>query len=94
MGLRLRLKSGFDVSRFPPQARVVLQALKTYGMMVADNGSNWFITGEPNANWNNDDLHTLGQVTGSNFEVVDMTNVPKPVGGWRSASRNATRAAG
>jgi hypothetical protein len=81
MGLRVRLKASFDVSRFPPQARVVLQALKTYGMMVADNGSNWFISGEPNSSWSNDDLHTLGQVTGSNFEVVDMSSVPRPVGG-------------
>jgi hypothetical protein len=81
MGLRLRLKASFDISHFPYQARVVLQALKTYGMMLADNGSNWFISGEPNASWNNDDLHTLGQVLGSNFEVVDMSSVPKPVGG-------------
>jgi hypothetical protein len=81
MGLRLRLKSSFDTSGFPPQARVVLQALKTYGMMVADNGSNWFISGEPNANWNNDDLHTLGQVLGSNFEVVDTSSLPLPAGG-------------
>jgi hypothetical protein len=81
MGLRLRLKASFDISGFPPQARVVLQALKTYGMMVADNGSNWFVSGEPNANWNNDDLHTLGQVLGSNFEVVDTSSLPVPAGG-------------
>jgi len=81
MGLRLRLKSSFDISGFPPQARVVLQALKTYGMMVADNGSNWFISGEPNAGWDNNDLHALGQVLGSNFEVVDMSSVPLPNGG-------------
>ena len=81
MGLRLRLKASFDISGFPPQARVVLQALKTYGMMVADNGSNWFISGEPNTNWNNDDLHTLGQVLGSNFEVVDTSSLPVPASG-------------
>jgi hypothetical protein len=81
MGLRLRLKASFDTSGFPPQARVVLEALKRYGMMVADNGSNWFISGEPNASWNNDDLHTLGQVTGSNFEVVDTSSLPVPTGG-------------
>jgi hypothetical protein len=81
MGLRLRLKASFDLSGFPPQARAVLQALKTYGMMVADNGSNWFISGEPNAGWSNDDLHTLGQVPGANFEVVDMSSVPIPAGG-------------
>jgi hypothetical protein len=81
MGLRLRLKASFNISGFPPQARVVLQALKTYGMMLADNGSNWFISGEPNASWNNDDLHSLGQVLGSNFEVVDTSSLPTPVGG-------------
>jgi len=81
MGLRLRLKASYDISRFPPQARIVLQALKTYGMMVADNGSNWFISGEPNSMWNNDDLHTLGQVTGSNFEVVDTSSLQVPPGG-------------
>jgi hypothetical protein len=78
MGLRLRLKASFDISHFPPQARVVLQALKTYGMTVADNGSSWYVSGAPNAGWNNDDLHTLGQVHGLSFEVVDMSSVPKP----------------
>ena len=71
MGLRLRLKASFDTSGFPPQARIVLDALKRYGMMVADNGSNWYISGAPDPNWDNDDLHTLGQVKGSDFEVVD-----------------------
>jgi hypothetical protein len=71
MGLRLRLKASFPTGGFPPQARVVLEALKRYGMMVADNGTSWFVSGEPNAHWNNNDLHTLGRVTGSDFEVVD-----------------------
>jgi hypothetical protein len=75
MGLRLRLKAGFDTSRFPPQARVVLDALKRYGMVVADNGSNWYIGGAPDPRWDNDDLHTLGQVKGSNFEVVDPVSI-------------------
>ena len=75
MGLRLRLKSSFDISTFPPQARVVLQALKTYGMMVADNGSNWFISGAPDPGWDNNDLSTLGQVKGSAFEVVDTSSL-------------------
>jgi hypothetical protein len=78
MGMRLRLKASFDISKFPPQSRVILQALKTYGMMVADNGSSWFVSGEPNANWNNTDLHSFGQVPGSAFEVVDMTSVYRP----------------
>ena len=70
MGLRLRLKASFDVSGFPRQARIVLVALKRYGMLVADNGSSWYITGAPDPRWNNDDLHTLGRVRGSDFEVV------------------------
>jgi len=75
MGLRVRLKASFDISGFPTQARVVLQALKTYGMMVADNGSDWFISGVPDSRWSNDDLHTLGQVPGSAFEVVDTSSL-------------------
>ena len=71
MGLRLRLRADFDTSGFPPQARVVLEALKTYGMMVADNGSNWYVSGVPDARWDNDDLHALSGVHGSDFEVID-----------------------
>jgi hypothetical protein len=75
MGLRVRLKASFDVSRFPRQARIVLITLKRYGMIVADNGSNWYISGAPNKGWSNDQLHTLGQVKGSNFEVVDTSTL-------------------
>jgi hypothetical protein len=75
MGLRVRLKASFDVSGFPRQARIVLTALKRYGMMVADNGANWYITGAPNAKWNNDDLHSLGRVKGSDFEVVEPSAI-------------------
>jgi hypothetical protein len=71
MGLRLRLKSSFDVSAYPRQARIVLVALKRYGMIVADNGSSWYITGAPDSRWSNDQLHTLGRVKGSDFEVVE-----------------------
>jgi len=71
MGLRLRLKASFDVSGFPRQARIVLVTLKRYGMLVADNGSSWYITGAPDPRWSNDQLHTLGRVKGSDFEVVD-----------------------
>ena len=76
MGLRLRLKAGFNIAGFPPQTRIVLQALKEYGMTVADNGSNWYISGAPDSRWSNDDLHTLGQVPGSAFEVVDTSSLP------------------
>ena len=75
MGLRVRLKASFDVRPFPRQARIVLIALKRYGMIVADNGSNWYISGAPNPGWSNDQLHTLGQVKGSSFEVVDTSTL-------------------
>jgi hypothetical protein len=77
MGQRFRLKQSFDISRYPKQARIVLQALKTYGMIVADNGSPWFISGAPNRGWNNEALHTLGQVRGSDFEAVDTSSLPR-----------------
>jgi hypothetical protein len=77
MGQRLRLKASFNVNGFPRQARAVLVALKRYGMILADNGSSWFITGAPNKGWNNDDLHTLGKVKGSDFEVVDTSRLPR-----------------
>jgi hypothetical protein len=76
MGQRLRLKASFDTSGFPRQARVVLDALKKYGMIVADNGSSWYITGAPDRRWNNDDLHSLNRVKGSDFEVVDTGAKP------------------
>jgi hypothetical protein len=78
MGQRLRLKASFDVSRYPPQSRVVLRALQEYGMLVADNGSDWFLSGAPSSGWDNDDLHSLGDVKGSDFEVVDETALPRP----------------
>jgi hypothetical protein len=78
MGQRLRLKASFDIKPFPKQARAVLTALKRYGMILADNGSSWFISGAPNKGWNNDDLHSLGKVTGSDFEAVDTAKLPVP----------------
>ncbi|MDX6504913.1 MAG: hypothetical protein QOE29_2038 [Gaiellaceae bacterium] len=78
MGLRLRLKKGFPVSSYPKQSRIVLRALQRYGMIVADNGSDWYVSGAPNRHWNNDDLHSLGGVTGRNFEVVDTRSLPHP----------------
>jgi len=71
MGLRLRLKAGFDTSRFPPAARAILTALQRYGMLVADNGSDWFISGAPDARWKDDDLATLKRVKGSDLEALD-----------------------
>jgi hypothetical protein len=78
MGLRVRLKASVDISGFPKQSRIVLQALKTYGMLLADNGSNWYISGAPNPKWSNDDLHSLGRITGSMFDVVDTSSLPHP----------------
>jgi hypothetical protein len=75
MGLRVRLKASFDVRPFPRQARIVLVALKRFGMLVADNGADWYITGAPNRGWSNDQLHTLGRVKGSDFEVVDTSRL-------------------
>ncbi len=71
MGERFRLKASYDISGFDPQVQVILQALKTYGMILADNGSAWYLSGAPDERWNNDILHTLGQVPGSAFEAVD-----------------------
>ncbi len=71
MGTRVRLKASYDISGFSPTNRVILQALKTYGMILADNGSNWFISGVPDSRWNDTDLRSLRNVLGSAFEVVD-----------------------
>jgi hypothetical protein len=71
MGLRLRLKASFDISGYTGQSRVILEALKKYGLINADNGSNWFITGAADARWNDTDLDQLKGVPGSAFEVVD-----------------------
>ncbi len=71
MGLRVRLKASVDISGFGPQARVILTALQQYGMLLADNGSPWYITGAPDGHWDDDELHDLGQLTGGDFEVVD-----------------------
>jgi hypothetical protein len=75
MGLRLRLKASVDISHFSPANRIILTALKRYGMIVADNGSNWFLSGAPDDRWNNDDLHALGAIAGSDFEVVNTSSL-------------------
>jgi hypothetical protein len=75
MGLRLRLRGSFSTAGFPPQARIVLRALKRYGMIVADNGSSWYVSGAPDPGWHNDDLHTLSRVKGSDFRVVDTSKL-------------------
>lgn len=73
MGLRVRLRSSYPVASPPPQARAVAVALQHYGMILADNGSPWYISGIPDARWSNDDLHALGRITGADLEVVGPT---------------------
>lgn len=72
MGMRVRLKASVDISGYGPQARVVLAALKKYGMILADNGSAWYISGAPDARWDNAQLQTLGNIKGSDLEVIRM----------------------
>ncbi|MDP2289564.1 MAG: hypothetical protein Q8M22_00145 [Actinomycetota bacterium] len=72
MGQRLRLKAGYDISSLTGQARVIAEAMKNYGVIVADNGSNWYFQGAPNPGWNDDDLNQLKGIPGTAFEAVDM----------------------
>ena len=77
--MRVRLKANYDISAYPKNAQVVLRALKTYGMILADNGSNWYLSGAPDERWNNDRLVSeLRQVAGRNFEVVRMDGLVLP----------------
>jgi hypothetical protein len=75
MGLRVRLKASVDISKLPRQARIVAQAMKSYGMILADNGSSWYVSGAPSPHWSNDELHALGTLHGSDFEVVDTSKL-------------------
>jgi hypothetical protein len=77
MGMRVRLKASYQIpANFSTESKAILQALKTYGMMVADNGSNWYVSGAPSDGWNNGRLNSeLGQVKGADFEVVKMGKV-------------------
>jgi hypothetical protein len=72
MGMRMRLKASFDVSGYSTANQVILNALKKYGMIMADNGSNLYLSGAPDDRWDNTDLHVLGQVSASDFEVLQM----------------------
>jgi hypothetical protein len=75
MGQRFRLKSIVDTSKLPAQARIVAEAMKRYGVILADNGSPWYISGAPDSHWNNDALHALGSLTGADFEAVDTSSL-------------------
>ena len=73
MGARFRLKASFNISGYAAPLQVILQAMKTYGIIIADNGSAWYFTGAPNENWDNDMLHDLDDITGDNFEAVNTS---------------------
>jgi hypothetical protein len=75
MGLRVRLKASYDISGFSPQARVIAKALQRYGMILADNGSPWFITGASDPSFDDDVMHQLDVITGHDLEVVDTTGL-------------------
>jgi hypothetical protein len=75
MGMRVRLKANYDISSFPQEVQVILTALKRYGMFLADNGSDWYISGAPNSRWDDYALATLRNVKGSAFEVVEMRGI-------------------
>jgi hypothetical protein len=76
LGQRFRLKGDVNITRFSPDSQVILRALQVYGMILADNGSPWFVSGEPSAGWDNDALNTeLRQLKGSDFEAVDVSSL-------------------
>jgi hypothetical protein len=74
----VRLKASVNISGYSPAMQVILRAMKKYGLILADNGSNWFISGAPDPRWSDDDLNTLKQIKGANFEVVKMDNIITP----------------
>ncbi len=101
MGMRLRLKAAYDISGFSANVKVILSAMKKYGLIMADNGSAMYISGAPDSRWDNDDLHNLSQVPASGFEVVQMnpiytaSNVPQgAVPGIASFTATASGGAG
>jgi uncharacterized protein (TIGR03437 family) len=75
MGQRFRLKANVDISGFSPDVQVILTALKKYGMILADNGSSWYLSGAPDDRWDNDTLHQIAQLVGSDFEAVDESSL-------------------
>jgi hypothetical protein len=75
MGMRVRLKASFNLGAYPARVQVILRALKKYGMIVADNGSDWYLSGVADARWNDSEINTLKQLKGSDFEVVRMQGI-------------------
>jgi hypothetical protein len=75
MGMRVRLRADFDTTGFPREARVILRAMMRYGMLLADNGSGWFVSGAPDARWNDTHLAELSRVPSTAFDVVQMGTI-------------------
>jgi hypothetical protein len=75
MGARFRLKASFDISGYPPTIQIILNAMKTYGIILADNGSNWYVSGTPDSRWDNGMLHLLDDLTGNDFEAIDESGL-------------------
>jgi hypothetical protein len=78
MGIRVRLKGSVDISGFKPELQAVLKALQTYGAFLADNGSDWYISGAPDKRWSDDNLHDINQLTGNDFEVIKLAGPITP----------------
>ncbi len=75
LGARFRLKASYDISGFKPDLQIILRAMKKYGIVLADNGSNWYVSGAPDPRWDNDVLHQLDVLTGEDFEAVDTSKI-------------------
>ena len=75
MGLRVRLKASFNTSGYSPRMRIILRAMKRYGLILADNGSAWFFSGTSDVRWDDEELNELKQLRGRNFEVVDTSRL-------------------
>src|SRR5688572_28135927 len=91
MGARFRLKASFNISSYPAHMQVILTAMKTYGIILADNGSNWYVSGAPDNRWDNDMLHLLDDLTGDDFEAVNTAVLMKDpnsgaTGSWISGN--------
>ncbi|MBL9118463.1 MAG: hypothetical protein JNL80_00945 [Phycisphaerae bacterium] len=87
MGQRFRLKASYDISGFPPEVRTILQAMKTYGIILADNGSDWYITGTHDTRWDDEVLSTISAVKGSQFEAVDVSSLMVDADSGQAAGR-------
>lgn len=89
MGQRFRLRAGYPLDTFPPQARIILQGLKRYGMMLADNGGPWYLTGVAHPGWDDGQILSLKRVRGSDFEAVDVSGLMIDPGSGRARSNMA-----